>query len=166
MTARSAKPERRSEAPELESSTAGYSGTPLAKKLGIKPGSSLALLGAPEGFDEVLEETMPDGVAVRTRASGRADIVMSFHTKRADLAKRLPRLAEVMDVDGAIWVAWPKKASGVATDITEDTVREVALPSGLVDVKVCAVDDTWSGLRLCWRKELRSEKRAAAGRSG
>ena len=91
---------------------------------------------------------------------------MSFHTKRADLAKRLPRLSEVMDVDGAIWVAWPKKASGVATDITEDTVREVALPSGLVDVKVCAVDDTWSGLRLCWRKELRAEKRAAAGRSG
>jgi len=91
---------------------------------------------------------------------------MSFHTKRADLAKRLPRLAEVMDVDGAIWVAWPKKASSVTTDITEDTVREVALPSGLVDVKVCAVDDTWSGLRLCWRKELRAEKRATAARSG
>jgi len=138
---------------------AGYSGTPLAKKLGIKPASSLVLLGAPEGFDDVLDETMPDGVTVRTRASGTADVVMSFHTKRSDLAKRLPTLSKVMDVDGAIWIAWPKKASGVPTDITEDTIREVALPTGLVDVKVCAVDETWSGLRLCWRKDLRAEKR-------
>jgi hypothetical protein len=160
MTPRSAKPERRSEAPELESST-GYSGTPLARKLGIKEGSSLVLLGAPEGFDDLLDETLPEGVAVRTRAAGTADIVMSFHTKRADLARRLPSLSKVMDVDGAIWVAWPKKASGMPTDITEDTVREVALPTGLVDVKVCAVDDTWSGLRLCWRKELRAAKRVA-----
>jgi hypothetical protein len=160
VTPGSAKPERRSGAGELESSReAGYSGTPLAKKLGIKEGSSLVLLAAPDGFDDVLAETLPDGVAVRTRAAGHADVVMSFHTSRADLAKRLPALSRVMDVDGAIWVAWPKKASGVATDITEDTVREVALPTGLVDVKVCAVDDTWSGLRLCWRKELRAEKR-------
>ena len=141
---------------------AGYSGTPLAKKLGIKEGSSLALLGAPPGFDAVLAETLPAGVAVRTRASGRADVVMSFHTERAHLAARLPTLSKVMEVDGALWVAWPKRTSGVATDITEDTIREVALPTGLVDVKVCAVDDTWSGLRLCWRKELRAEKRAAA----
>jgi hypothetical protein len=140
---------------------AGYSGTPLAKKLGIKEGSTLALLNAPEGFPDVLDETLPDDVSVRTRATGTADVVMSFHTKRADLAKRLPALSRVMDVDGAIWVAWPKKASGVATDITEDTVREVALPTGLVDVKVAAVDETWSGLRLCWRTELRAEKRAS-----
>jgi hypothetical protein len=138
----------------------GYSGTPLAKKLGIKEGSSLVLLGAPEGFDDVLDETMPTDVSVRTRASGTADVVMSFHTKRADLTRRLPVLAKVMDVDGAIWIAWPKKASGVPTDITEDTIREVALPTGLVDVKVCAVDETWSGLRLCWRKDLRAAKRA------
>jgi hypothetical protein len=131
----------------------------LAKKLGIKAGSSLVLLGAPERFGDVLDETMPEDVTVRTRASGTADVVMSFHTKRADLAKRLPTLSRVMDVDGAIWIAWPKKASGVPTDITEDTVREVALPTGLVDVKVCAVDETWSGLRLCWRKDLRAAKR-------
>jgi hypothetical protein len=141
----------------------GYSGTPLARKLGIKPGSSLALLGAPDGFDDVLAETLPDDVRVRTRAAGTADVVMSFHTARADLAARLPTLSRVMDVDGAIWVAWPKRASGVPTDITEDTVREIALPTGLVDVKVCAVDEIWSGLRLCWRKELRAEKRAARG---
>jgi hypothetical protein len=138
---------------------AGYSGTPLAQKLGIKPGSSLVLLAAPPGFDDVLGDTLPADVAVRARASGRADVVMSFHTKRSDLAKRLPALSRVMDVDGAIWIAWPKKASRVPTDITEDTVREVALPTGLVDVKVCAVDETWSGLRLCWRKELRAAKR-------
>jgi len=139
---------------------AGYSGTPLARKLGIKEGSSLVLLGAPDGFGDVLDETLPPDVTVRTRASGTADVVMSFHTKRADLAKRLPTLSKVMDVDGGIWIAWPKKASGVATDITEDTIREVTLPTGLVDVKVCAVDETWSGLRLCWRKDLRAAKRA------
>ena len=144
---------------------AGYSGTPLAKKLGIKEGSRSPCSARRRGFDAVLAETLPDGVAVRTRASGRADIVMSFHTERADLADAAPALSEVMDVDGGLWIAWPKKASGVATDITEDTIREVALPTGLVDMKVCAVDDTWSGLRLCWRKELRAEKRAADGRS-
>ena len=85
---------------------------------------------------------------------------MSFHTRRADLEKRLPKLLDVLDVDGGLWIAWPKRSSGVATDITEDTLREVALPIGLVDNKVCAVDDTWSGLRLVWRKERRPELRA------
>ena len=161
MTPGSAKPERVASAASARARDQhGYSGTPLAKKLGIKEGSTLALLGAPPGFDDVLAETLPAGVTVKTRATGTAETVMSFHTARADLAKRLPTLSKVMDVDGGIWIAWPKKASGVATDITEDTVREVALPTGLVDVKVCAVDETWSGLRLCWRKELRAEKRA------
>jgi hypothetical protein len=139
---------------------AGYSGTPLAKKLGIKESSSLVLLGAPDGFDDVLDETLPADVTVRKRASATADVVMSFHTKRADLTKRLPVLSKVVDPDGGIWIVWPKKASGVPTDITEDTIREVALPTGLVDVKVCAVDETWSGLRLCWRKDLRAAKRS------
>jgi len=139
--------------------SAGYSGTPLAKKLGVKEGHVVAIVGAPEGFGDVLAETLPDGVTVRTRASGRAHVVLAFFTRRANFVKRLPTLANVMDVDGGIWIAWPKKASGVPTDITEDTVREVALPTGLVDVKVCAIDDTWSGLRLCWRKELRAAKR-------
>ncbi len=131
---------------------AGYSGTPLAKKLGIKAGSRLAVLGAPPGFEI---EALPEGVEVRTAARGPLDVVVSFHTSRADLARRLPVLMRAMHVDAGLWVAWPKKASGVPTDITEDTVREVALPTGLVDVKVCAIDDTWSGLRLCLRKELR-----------
>jgi hypothetical protein len=138
---------------------AGYSGTPLAKKLGIEPGHAVALLGAPDGFDDLLAETLPDGVVVRTRASGRADVVISFHTSRADFARRLPAATKAMDVDGGLWIAWPKRASGVPTDMTDNVVREVALPTGLVDVKVCAIDATWSGLRLCWRTELRASKR-------
>jgi hypothetical protein len=137
---------------------AGYSGTPLARKLGIKEGHTVALLGAPDGFAATLEG-LPDAVTLRTRARGTADVIVSFHTKRADLERRLPSLLDVLDVDGGLWIAWPKKASKVPTDITEDTLREVALPIGLVDNKVCAVDDTWSGLRLVWRKELRARRR-------
>jgi len=137
---------------------AGYSGTPLARKLGIKEGHAVALLKAPTGFETTLEG-LPDGVTIRTAARGTNDVVVSFHTRRDDLAARLPKLVEAMDVDGGLWVAWPKKSSGVATDITEDTVREFALPMGLVDNKVCAIDETWSGLRVVWRKELRAAKR-------
>ena len=133
---------------------AGYSGTPLAKKLGIKDGHVLVLLGAPEGFVDELEG-LPDGVTVRSRAAGTADVIVSFHTERAELEQRVPKLLEVLDVDGGLWIAWPKKASKVPTDITEDTVREVFLPLGLVDNKVCAIDDVWSGLRVVWRKERR-----------
>ena len=138
---------------------AGYLGTPLAQKLGMKAGHAVVLAGAPEGFPALLAETLPPDVAVRTRLAGRADVLVAFFTRRADFAKRLPALSKVMDVDGGLWIAWPKKASGVPTDITEDSVREVALPTGLVDVKVCAIDETWSGLRLCWRKDLRATKR-------
>jgi hypothetical protein len=99
-------------------------------------------------------------VALRTRASGTADVVVSFHTERAHLEARVEALVRTLDVDGGLWIAWPKRASGVPTDITEDTVREVFLPLGLVDNKVCAIDDTWSGLRVVWRKELRAERRA------
>jgi hypothetical protein len=133
---------------------AGYSGTPLAKKLGIKDGHVLALLGAPAAFVDELEG-LPDGVTVRSRASGTADVVVSFHTERADLERRVPKLLDVLDVDGGLWIAWPKKASKVPTDITEDTVREVFLPLGLVDNKVCAITDIWSGLRVVWRIENR-----------
>ena len=140
---------------------AGYSGTPLAKKLGIKVGSTVAVLSAPDGFADVLATTLPEAVTVRTRATGTADVVVSFHTERTKLEARVPNLIEVLDVDGGLWIAWPKKASGVPTDVTEDTVREVFLPLGLVDNKVCAIDDTWSGLRVVWRKELRAERRAA-----
>lgn len=139
---------------------AGYSGTPLAQKLGIKPDSSVTIVGAPDGF-AILD--LPDGVTPRSSLRRRADVIVSFHTERAHLARRLPALMRALDVDGGLWVSWPKRASGVPTDITEDTVREVALPTGLVDVKVCAVDETWSGLRLCLRKELRRGRTTAAG---
>lgn len=139
---------------------AGYSGTPLAKKLGIKPESRLAVLDAPDGF-EIPE--LPDGVEARTSARGVSDVILAFHTSRAALVKRLPALMRTLDVDGGLWISWPKKASKLSTDITEDVLRDVCLPLGLVDVKVCAVDDTWSGLRLCLRKELRPGRRTAAG---
>ena len=139
---------------------AGYSGTPLAKKLGIKEGTRLAVLRAPDGLEI---EGLPDAVEVSTSARGVHDVIVSFHTSRADLAKRLPTLMRALHVDGGLWVSWPKRSSGVETDITEDVVREVALPTGLVDVKVCAVDETWSGLRLCLRKELRAGRTTAAG---
>lgn len=138
---------------------AGYSGTPLATKLGIKAGHAVAVLGAPDGFGEVLAETLPQPVTLRTRASGTADVIVTFHVRRAQLEGRVDALLRLLDVDGGLWIAWPKRASGVSTDITEDTVRAVFLPLGLVDNKVCAIDDTWSGLRVVWRKELRAERR-------
>ena len=131
---------------------AGYSGTPLAQKLGIKAGHSVSLLSAPNGFEATLD---PPDVTLRVQARGRNDVIVSFHTSRADFERRLPVALRAMDVDGGLWVAWPKRASGVTTDMTEDVVREVALPLGLVDNKVCAIDDIWSGLRVVWRKELR-----------
>ena len=138
--------------------TAGYSGTPLPKKLGIKEGSAVALLRAPDGFAATLGE-LPDGVTVRSRAEGANDVVVSFHTSRSDFEATLPKALRVLDVDGGLWVAWPKKASKVPTDMTEDVVREVCLPLGLVDNKVCAIDEVWSGLRVVWRKERRAAKR-------
>ena len=137
---------------------AGYSGTPLAKKLGIKAGHRVALLDAPDGFASTLAG-LPDDVTVATTARGRADVLVSFHTSRSHFERRLPVLLRAMDVDGGLWVSWPKRASGVATDMTEDVVREVCLPIDLVDNKVCAIDDTWSGLRVVWRREVRAAKR-------
>lgn len=133
---------------------AGYSGTPLVRKLGIGEGTTVALLGAPDGFMSLLEG-LPDGVRFRARARGHLDLALSFQTRRAVLERRLPTVLQALDRHGALWVAWPKKASKVATDITEDTVRDVVRPLGLVDVKVCAIDDVWSGLKVVWRKENR-----------
>jgi hypothetical protein len=128
-----------------------YSGTPLPRKLGIKPGHKLLLLGAPDGFAEETLGELPEDVAVGRRAAGKADVLVSFHTERRDLERRLPALRAAMVPAAGLWIAWPKKASKVPTDITEDVVREVALPTGLVDNKVCAIDATWSGLRLVIR---------------
>ena len=138
---------------------AGYSGTPLAQKLGIKEGASVALVGAPAGFPDLLAG-LPGAVTLRSRAAGTNDVLVAFHTKRAALEKQVPSLLKALAVDGGLWIAWPKRASGVATDITEDTVRAVFLPLGLVDNKVCAIDDVWSGLRVVWRKELRATLRS------
>ena len=133
---------------------AGYSGTPLAKKLGLKPGDLVTLLNAPAGFRKLLEP-VPDGVRFATKFDKAARLVHVFTTRKAELAKSLATCRKSLAPDAAIWVSWPKKAAKVETDITEDTVREVALPLGLVDIKVCAVDETWSGLKLVLRKELR-----------
>jgi hypothetical protein len=132
-------------------SVAGYSGTPLPRKLGIKPGHRLALLGAPDGF----ELDLPDAVRVKRRAAGKADVIVAFHTRRGELERRLPALRALMEPDAGLWIAWPKRASKIETDITEDVLREIALPTGLVDNKVCAIDETWSGLRLVIRLEHR-----------
>jgi hypothetical protein len=136
---------------------AGYSGTPLAGKLGIKEGHRLGLLDAPDGFADALaaDGGLPLAVTVRTAARGPLDVIVAFHTSRRRLERRFDALVKALERDGGLWVAWPKRASRVPTDMTEDVVREVALPRGLVDNKVCAIDDTWSGLRVVWRRELR-----------
>lgn len=144
---------------------AGYSGTPLPKKLGIKAGHRVVVVGSPPGFLDTLGP-LPEGVVASgeatLRGTGSCDILMLFSGSRAGLARGLPVAMRRTGDTGAIWVSWPKKASGVPTDITEDVVREVALPLGLVDVKVCAVDDTWSGLRLVVRVENRTRQPGAA----
>ena len=130
---------------------AGYSGTPLPKKLGIKPGTRLGVVDAPPGFKSTL--------GAKTSAAGPFDVLVAFFGERKKLTAELELLAGRIDPDGALWIAWPKKASGVKTDITEDTVRELGLPLGLVDNKVCAVDEVWSGLRLVWRLSERPKLR-------
>lgn len=132
----------------------GYSGTPLAKKIGIKPGTTLYAAGAPRNYLQLLHP-LPEGVRVLRRMDDETDIVHIFATERARLSEALRDALAKMKQDAAVWVSWPKKASKVETDITEDTIREIALPMGLVDIKVCAVDDTWSGLKLVIRREKR-----------
>jgi hypothetical protein len=133
--------------------TAGYSGTPLVRKLGIKTGHRVLLDAAPGGF---VLEGLPDGVSVDHRAGpGPYDVVVAFAPDRATLERSLPAHENRIERNGAIWVAWPKRASKVLTDLTEDGVREVALPRGLVDVKVCAVDAVWSALKLVIRTQNR-----------
>lgn len=131
--------------------TAGYSGTPLPRKLGIKSGETVALLGAPDDFDDTLGE-LPDGVRVKRQARGRADRVLVFARSRAELARRFPAAERALVERGGLWLCWPKKASGVATDLAEPDVRSFGLAAGFVDYKICAVDATWSGLLFARRK--------------
>jgi hypothetical protein len=130
---------------------AGYSGTPLPNKLGIKPGHRVLLLSAPEQFESGTLGELPDGVKVARRLAGKADVIVSFHTARADLERGMPKLRAAMEPAAGLWIAWPKRASKVPTDLTEDVVRDLALANVLVDNKVAALDDKWSGLRLVIR---------------
>jgi hypothetical protein len=136
---------------------AGYSGTPLARKLGIKDGHRIAFPAAPDGFDRIVAP-LPDRVDIRRRRRGPLDVVVFFTTRRGELERRLDALRRALDPAGGLWIAWPKRSSGVATDLTEDVVREVALAIGLVDNKVCAIDETWSGLRLTYRRADRPRR--------
>jgi Protein of unknown function (DUF3052) len=132
----------------------GYSGTPLVKKLGFAPDMSVVLLDAPPNLSELLGE-LPSGVKVSNRLTHRADIVLIFVEYAADLSRNVLALKSAVAPDGMVWVAWPKRASRKPTDLTEDVIRDIVLPTGLVDVKVCAIDATWSGLKLVIRKALR-----------
>jgi hypothetical protein len=132
----------------------GYSGTPLVKKLGFAPGMSVVLLDAPPNLSELLGE-LPSGVKVSNRLTHRADVVLIFVEYAADLSRNVLALKSAVAPDGMVWVAWPKRASRKPTDLTEDVIRDIVLPAGLVDVKVCAIDATWSGLKLVIRKALR-----------
>jgi hypothetical protein len=134
--------------------TTGYSGTPLAKKLGITASAQVHVIAAPANYRALLAP-LPADVAFADRLSQQVDVAHLFATKRAVLAKQLIALRSKLRADAALWISWPKKAAQQPTDITEDVIREVALPLGFVDVKVCAVDATWSGLKLVIRKELR-----------
>jgi hypothetical protein len=129
---------------------AGYSKRSLVDKLGIKPGASVLILEAPKGYANTLGP-LPTGVAVAKALKAHLTFIHLFVTKRADLERRFAALQKALAPAGMLWISWPKKASGVPTDVTEDVVREVALARGLVDVKVCAVDETWSGLKLVRR---------------
>ncbi len=138
------------------SAQTGYSGTPLARKLGIGEGDEVALIGAPEWIEDTLR-AVPDVASVHTDLTedARYDVILAFVTRRAELESELPRLRARMAPACGLWIAWPKRAAGLPTDVTDSVVRDVALPTGLVDNKVCAIDDTWSGLRLVIRRELR-----------
>jgi len=134
------------------SALAGYSGTPLPRKLGIKPETVVALLGAPEGFEKVLEP-LPKNVRFKRSARGAANLILLFVRSRVEMERRFPTAARCLPAGGGLWVAWPKKASGVATDLTQATVRSFGLGADFVDYKICAIDETWSGLLFARRKK-------------
>jgi hypothetical protein len=136
----------------------GYSGTPLARKLGIKPGMILHVVNAPGDY-VALVDPFPADVVISPTAGHELDLVHVFTKSRSELRASLKTFQTKIKQSGIIWVSWPKKSSGIPSEVTEDTIREIALPLGLVDVKVCAVDETWSGLKLVIRKENRKSPR-------
>lgn len=130
---------------------AGYSKRTVAEKLGFRAGQRVCAVTAPDGYHDLLGP-LPDGLRWSKTLRGRFDLIHCFTKSTAELARRFPKLREALEVDGALWISWRKRASGVATDVTEDVIRRLALDGGMVDVKVCAVDDVWSGLKLVFRK--------------
>jgi hypothetical protein len=139
---------------------AGYSGTPLPQKLGVKPGARFGVVNPPPDFPRTLG-ALPPGVAPRSVTAGKArfDVIVCFAPTMAEVARRIPALKRRLDPAGGLWMAWPKKASGVATDVSENAVRALGLDAGLVDNKVCAIDDVWSGLRFVFRLADRPKRR-------
>ena len=134
---------------------AGYSGTPLAKKLGIKEGCGIALINAPNDFESTLEQ-LPSGVEFVKRPTKALDIILLFVLTERALARDFAKLAARLTANGMIWIAWPKKSSGVSTDLSFERVQRIGLDAGLVDVKICAIDETWSGLKFVYRLKDRS----------
>ena len=126
----------------------------VVRKLGIDAGDAIALLGAPHGW---AIEGLPQGVVVRHRARAPLDVIVAFFERRAQLERRLPVLSVALRADGSLWLAWPRKAAGHVSDISENALREIVLPTGLVDTKVAALDEHWSALKFVWRKELRAK---------
>ena len=163
-------PEQRKPRPSgvPRAAAAGYSGTPLAKKLGLRAATRLYLQAAPRNYSQLIAPAPADLTTVR-RIDARTDLLHLFVTRRAELGRSLRRARTAMRADAVIWVSWPKKSSRLPSDITEDVIRELALPLGLVDIKVCAIDATWSGLKLMLRRSERSaaaDRRAARGVRG
>ena len=137
---------------------AGYSSTPLTKKLGIKEGSRIGLVNAPKDFESELGE-LPDGATFVKRMTNSLDIILFFVLKERELAQNFSRLAQKLVANGMLWIAWPKKSSGVATDLSFERVQRIGLDAGLVDVKICAVDETWSGLKFVYRVKDRPKQK-------
>ena len=137
---------------------AGYSSTPLAKKLGIKENSRIGLVNAPKDFESELGE-LPDGATFVKRMTNSLDIILFFVLKERELAQNFSRLAQKLVANGMLWIAWPKKSSGVATDLSFERVQRIGLDGGLVDVKICAVDETWSGLKFVYRVKDRPKQK-------
>lgn len=137
---------------------AGYSGTPLPQKLGIKPGTTVVVINAPINYRKLLGK-LPSDVTFTNRTGANTSFVHFFTTRRSELEKQLNSLRKKIAENGLVWISWPKKSAGLSTDITEDVIRDVALPLGFVDIKVCAVDETWSGLKLMIRRENRKSSK-------
>ena len=138
----------------MVTTVSGYSGTPLPKKLGLKEGGTMVLINAPVGIDQLMVP-LPPGASLASKLAASNALVVLFCNDLAALKKSLPFASRKLHADGSLWISWPKKSSTLFVDLTEDGIRTVALPTGLVDVKVCAVNDDWSGLKLMVRKEKR-----------